>query len=271
MSNYIHGTDPDEQRRLSQLNEELNDRCLREIPVKTGDRVLDVGSGLGQLSRALARAGGPKGHVLGIERSDAQIAEATRQAREAGEEALVEFRRGDAVALPLKADEWGTFDLAHARFVLEHISDPLQVIRQMVRAVRSGGKVVLIDDDHEVLRLWPEPVSFPLLWTAYMRSYDRLGNDPHVGKRAIHMLHEAGAKPARVSQIFFGGCSGMSGFEAWSNNLVHIISQSRETAVKGGLIDAETFDAAIEGIKAWSRRPDAAAFYGVAYSEAVKP
>jgi 16S rRNA A1518/A1519 N6-dimethyltransferase RsmA/KsgA/DIM1 with predicted DNA glycosylase/AP lyase activity len=61
MSSDIHGTDPEEQRRLTRLNEELNDRCLRELPVKPGQRVLDVGSGLGQLTRALARAARAEG------------------------------------------------------------------------------------------------------------------------------------------------------------------------------------------------------------------
>ena len=36
-------------------------------------------------------------------------------------------------------DEWGTFDLVHARFLLEHVSDPLAVVRSMARAVRPGG------------------------------------------------------------------------------------------------------------------------------------
>src|SRR4051794_40839054 len=168
MSNYIHGTDPGEQRRLSQLNDELNGRCLRELPLKPGDRVLDVGSGLGQMARAMARATGAP--VVGVERSPEQLAEARRLAREAGEGALVEFRGGDALALPLADAEWGSFDFAHARFVLEHLARPDEAVRQMVRAVKSGGRVALIDDDHETLRLWPEPPSFPALWHAYARS-----------------------------------------------------------------------------------------------------
>lgn len=269
MSNYIHGTDPDEQRRLSQLNVELNDRCLREIPVKPGQRVLDVGSGLGQMTRVLAKVA-HGGRVLGIERSAEQLAEAQRLAKAAGEEALVEFRQGDALDLPLRADEWGSFDLAHARFVLEHLSEPSKVVQQMVRAVRPSGRVVLLDDDHDTLRLWPEPTSFRELWQAYIRTYDRLGNDPYVGRRMIQMLHQAGAAPARVSQVFFGACAGTPGFEPWTSNLIHILLQARALAVGGGLIDADTFDAAIEGLRAWARRPDAAGFYGMAYAEGVR-
>ncbi|HMB92722.1 MAG TPA: methyltransferase domain-containing protein, partial [Rhodothermales bacterium] len=145
---YIHGAQPEEQQRLSLLNDLLNDACLREMRLTGGERVLDVGSGLAQFSRAMARAAGPEGRVLGIERDAAQRAEASRLAIEAGEGDLVTVREGEANALPLHNEEWGTFDVAHTRFLLEHLREPIRVVRQMVRAVRPGGRVVLTDDDH---------------------------------------------------------------------------------------------------------------------------
>jgi len=78
--------------------------------VPEGARVLDVGSGLAQFTRAIARAAGPSGYVLGIERDDAQRAEALRQARHDGEEHLVDLRQGEAYTLPLSEEEWSTFD-----------------------------------------------------------------------------------------------------------------------------------------------------------------
>ena len=67
---YVHGTDPDEQRRLSALNDLMNERCLAELKVVAGERVLDFGCGLGQLSRAMARHSGVR--VVGIEASERQ-------------------------------------------------------------------------------------------------------------------------------------------------------------------------------------------------------
>src|SRR5262245_31819823 len=166
---YIHGTAAGEQGRLSLLNDLINQAALRELNLRGGERVLDVGSGLAQFTRAMARAVGPAGRVIGIEKSRAQFVEALRQARADGEEHLTELREGDALALPLGDDEWGTFDVAHARFILEHVRDPLGVVRQMVRAVRPGGRVVLADDDHDVLRLWPEPPGLREAWQAYLR------------------------------------------------------------------------------------------------------
>src|SRR5688572_26027438 len=116
-SEYLHGTAPEEQARLSVLNDLLNVGSLRELHLQGGEHILDVGSGIGQLTRAMARVTGVR--VLGVERSAEQIAEAQRQAAQAGEVALAEFRQGDALQLPLRDEEWGTFDVAHTRFVLE--------------------------------------------------------------------------------------------------------------------------------------------------------
>jgi cyclopropane fatty-acyl-phospholipid synthase-like methyltransferase len=73
-SHYIHGTDAAEQRRLSTLNVLLNERCLLVARLNPGDRIIDLGAGLGQFSRAMARATGER--VVGIERSAEQIGEA---------------------------------------------------------------------------------------------------------------------------------------------------------------------------------------------------
>ena len=52
---YLHGSEPEEQRRLSLLNDLLNEGSLRALDLRGDEKILDVGSGLGQLSRAMAR------------------------------------------------------------------------------------------------------------------------------------------------------------------------------------------------------------------------
>ena len=95
MSNqYIHGSRPEEQHRLSGMNTLLNRSCLRELGLAGGEAILDLGSGLGQFSREMAHVAGTSGRVLGIERDPDQLAEARRQARAAGDARLVEWRRG---------------------------------------------------------------------------------------------------------------------------------------------------------------------------------
>ncbi len=265
---YLHGSDPAEQARLARLNDLLNASALRELQLAGGERILDVGSGLGQLTRGMARAGGS---ALGIERDPRQLAEAQRLADVAGEAGLVEFRPGDATNLPLRPEEWGTFDLAHTRFLLEHVTDPLAVVRQMVRAVRPGGRIVLQDDGHDIMRASPEPPGFTKLWTTYLRTYDRVGNDPFVGHRLVGLLAQAGAKPRRNTWLFFGSCAGQSDMMLYVENLIHIIEGVRGPLLALGEFDGPALDAMLSGFREWGQRPDAALWYAVAWAEGIRP
>lgn len=266
---YLHGTAPEEQRRLSALNALMNRRSMAELALAGGERIVDFGAGLGQLARDMARSSGVR--VVGIERSVEQIAEAMRQARAAGEEHLLELRAGDAAEPPLEPGEWGRFDVAHTRFLLEHLRDPLTVVRAMVRAVRPGGRVVLEDDDHDVLRLWPEPPGFGELWRAYMRTYDRLGNDPFIGRRLVSLLVEAGARPTRNTWIFFGACAGEDSFPSFVENLIGVIVTARAGIIATGAIESPAFDGAIAAIRRWGTRPDSAIWFSICWVEGRRP
>lgn len=270
MSSYLHGTSPQEQQRLSLLNDVLlNQACLRELSLRGDERIVDFGAGLGQFSRTMARSV-PHGTVVGIERDPVQLAAALRLAGQHGESGLVDFRSGD-VLRPELGVEAGSFDLAHARFILEHVGDPLTVVRAMVGAVRHGGRVVLADDDHGVMRLWPEPAGFNDLWAAYIRTYDRMGNDPFVGRRLVQLLVQAGAEPVRNHWLFFGGCAGMDTFPVLAANMAGVVRSARTIMLEMALVDEATFDATMDRYDAWARRPDAALWFAVAWAEGLRP
>jgi SAM-dependent methyltransferase len=269
---YVHGTTPAEQARLTRMNAMLNVRSLDALALAGGESVLEVGAGLAHMARGMAHRGAAR--VVGIEKSARQLDEARRQARDEGDQPLLDARRvdlreGDALDLPLADGEWGTFDVAHARFLLEHVTDPLAVVRQMVRAVRPGGRIVLEDDDHDMLRLWPEPGGFETLWRGLIRSYDRLGCDPYVGRRLVALLHEAGAAPARNALLWFGACSGEAddGFETLALNVRVILVEAGIAIRAAGGLDEATFDGAIAAFDGWSRRPDAAIWYAMNWAE----
>ncbi|MEO6260533.1 MAG: methyltransferase domain-containing protein [Thermoanaerobaculia bacterium] len=269
MSNYIHGTSAEEQRRLSLMNDVLlNQACLRELMLRGDEHIIDFGSGLGQFSRTMARAV-PHGQVVGIERDPDQLAGARLLAEQHGEAGQVDFRSGDVLhSEPGHSD---SFDLAHARFLLEHVSDPLAVVRTMVQSVRPGGRIVLADDDHGVMRLWPEPMGFNDLWAAYIRTYDRMGNDPFVGRRLVQLLEQAGARPVRNHWLFFGGCAGMETFPVLAANMAGVVRSARQTMIDMALVEESAFDAIMERYQEWSQRPDAALWFAVAWAEGTRP
>ncbi len=270
-SHYVHGASPDEQERLSLLNSLLNARSLEEMRIQSGASILDVGFGLGQFAALMARAAGPSGRLVGVERDPDQRARAAANIEAEGVADRVDLRAGDAMDLPLAREEWGAFDIAHTRFLLEHVPDPGAVVRQMSRAVRPGGRLVLADDDHETLRLHPALPSFERLWSAYMRSYEISGNDPLVGRRLVYLLHESGVRPIRNTYIFFGSCAGNADFDSYVRNLAEVIATATDHMASHQLLARAEFDAAIDDLHAWSRLPDAAIWYGMCWAEGVRP
>lgn len=270
-SRYLHGTSPDEQQRLALMNDLLNRRCLETLRLRGGERILDLGSGLALFSRAMARAAGPDARVVGIERSPAQMARARRLAREAGEADRVDLRRGNVFDPPLRRDEWGTFDVVHARFVLEHVPDPQAVVRVMTRAARPGGRIVLADDDHDVMRLHPEPAGFRALWRAYIRVFEMIGNDPFVGRRLVQMLVEAGTIPDRNTWVFFGSAAGAPDFDATVGNLSTLLHETRPAIVTRRLLGGPACDRALAALRAFGARPDAALWYALCWAEGIRP
>jgi ubiquinone/menaquinone biosynthesis C-methylase UbiE len=265
---YLHGTAPVEQDRLSLLNDLLNEAALQMMNLKGGERILDVGSGLGQLTRAMARASGKV--VVGVERSPEQIADGKRRAAENHEEVLIDLRQGSAVSLPLTEQEWGAFDVVHTRFLLEHVQDPLAVVRMMVAAARPGGRIILQDDDHEVLRIDPEPEGFYNLWNAYQKTFENVGNDPQIGRRLVQLLQQAGTVPVRNHWLFFGSCSGHPHFSLYVRNLLGVIDTGKNAILSAKLLPLSEYDAAVRAIEEWAKSPGAALWYAVCYAEGTK-
>ena len=269
-THYIHGTSPVEQGRLSLLNSLLNEACLKEMNLHGFEKIIDFGCGLAQFTRLMASNVRSRGKVIGIERDPNQLAEAVRQAHQVDEIGLVELRQGDVSTPPLAKTEWETFDLAHARFLLEHLNDPLAVVQTMVRTLRLGGRIILADDDHQLLQTWPEPPGFSTLWQAYMKSYYLNGTDPRIGCRLVSLIHSAGARPVRNTWIFFGACSGNPNFQAYVENLVGVILTARERILTARMLSQSGFDETLAALRTWSDLPDAALWYGLCWAEGVK-
>jgi ubiquinone/menaquinone biosynthesis C-methylase UbiE len=109
------------------------------LPVREGDRVLDVGCGFGDTAIKLARLVGARGEVVGIDCCDAFL-DYARQDVEAAGLTNVTFMRGDAeIALPD-----AQFDFVFSRFGTMFFANPVTGMRNMRKALKPGGRMVHI-------------------------------------------------------------------------------------------------------------------------------
>lgn len=108
------------------------------LQIKEGHHIVDVGCGLGSAARILAQYVGSSGQVIGVDKSEVMIAEARKRSEESG--LPVAFLKADAHKLPY---ENNLFNGCFCRGVFEIISDPQQVLAEMVRIVQPGGRIIV--------------------------------------------------------------------------------------------------------------------------------
>lgn len=188
-STYYLGSEDPEIARLEQQAEFLGEATrllLTSGGITTGMRVLDLGSGLGHVSRLVADLVGPDGEVVGLD-VDTRMVEA---ARERSSAPRVTFVQGDVLSF---ADD-RAFDAVVGRLILFHLADPVSVLRHHLTGLRPGGRVVILDYDVGAVRSEPpEPVSTRLR-ELMLEAFRRVGADPTIGTRLQGILADAGVQ-----------------------------------------------------------------------------
>lgn len=142
-ANYAIAIGEEDKDRLYVLNEIYTphtEKFLAASQVSKGDRVLEIGCGVGIVSQSLAHIVGDEGQVLATDISEEQLA----IARAIQPEALTNLRFQQLSAYDLDSlDE--KFDVVYVRFLLCHVPNPADIIAQAKGALKQGGKFIIED------------------------------------------------------------------------------------------------------------------------------
>jgi SAM-dependent methyltransferase len=161
-------------------------RVLRMAGLRRGMRVADFGCGVGMVTARLAEWVGPEGHVVGVDVSAAQIAQA--RTRLSGRAKNASFVEASATGAGLPPE---SFDLIYSRFLLIHLADPAQALREMYALLKPGG--ILVCEDGDLTTAGSIPFSslaaFADLWG---RLGAHRGVDYTLGRRLFHLVTAAG-------------------------------------------------------------------------------
>lgn len=220
--------------------------------LREGLRLLDLGSGAGTITADLARLVGP-GNLTALEATE-EAAAITRAelARQALPEADVAV--GDGHQLPF-AD--ATFDAVHAHQVLQHVSDPVQVLTEIRRVLRPGGIASMRDSDYEGFRWYPDSTGLDRWRELYMRAARANGGTPDAGRHLLAWAHRAGftdVSPTASTTLYATPDARAAWGGAWQQRI--LATPLVDQLLEGGWTDQTELEEISGAWREWSRHPD---------------
>ena len=189
-------TDAEQERLIRQaaIIAPYTERLFREAGIGPGQRILDLGSGMGDVAMLVAGLVGPSGVVVGIERNASSIARAKARVAAAGLHNVL-FLNTDVNEIPAEQH----FNAAVGRFILTFLPDPVSVLRSVYRLVEPSGVLVFQEASWIPMLALGDRLS---LWSCVLRSIHetlvRSGANPEMGLALYSIFREIGLPIPRM-------------------------------------------------------------------------
>ena len=225
-----------------------------------GRSLVDIGCGPGTITAEFAERLAP-GRVIGVDAAPDAIAAASEL------ETTAEFMLGDAYALPF---DDASVDIAHTHQTLQHVQDPVAMLREMARVVRPGGVVAAREVDYSATTWFPLLPELDQWLDLYRRVHSGNGGEPDAGRHMTSWAHDAGLNGAQFSatawafstpdeRAWWGG--------AWADRALH--SSFATDALEGGHADERELQAISDAWRAWAA--DDRGWFTMTHTELLAP
>jgi SAM-dependent methyltransferase len=203
-TNYLLGDSKQELERLAaqaRLIEPITRGFLRDAGIGPGMRVLDVGTGVGDVAFLATEFVGAGGEVVGVDRSFAAIATARARAN-ALSLRNVSFTEGDPATMSFDRP----FDAVVGRRFLQFQADPAAMVRTLSGFVRPGGVIVFHELDSAAASSYPPAPTFDRCCKWWIELLRHTGVDHRMGVKLHAAYLAAGlAAPSMRLEAFIGG------------------------------------------------------------------
>jgi ubiquinone/menaquinone biosynthesis C-methylase UbiE len=250
-SGYIHGTNEEEQQRLSKLNNLTNASFIEFVKIKETDHILELGSGLGILAAQISKKLSA-GKLTGIEISSYQIAKCPPETEN------LAFLQGDARELPF---ENNAFDVVYCRYILEHVPDATSVLQEARRVLRPGGSLYIQENAILLLEFYPDCPRFKSVWKAFAQYQSGIGGDAMIGLKLYDLLKRTGFTNLQLSMAPELHYHEAGTLVPWIDNLIGNIRGVRDDLINGRYITLFQYEEAEKELEAFKRNEYASSYF----------
>ncbi len=196
---FIHGTTNDEIARLAAW-----------LEIRSGTRVADIGAGEGEFALALARRVGPSGRVYATELNGERLIDI--------QEAAAEARLANVIVIEGAVSHTNLpeacCDAIFSRFVYHHLTDPAAINRDIFRALRPGGRLLIIDFEPGGIMDW-------------------IGRPETAARHGGHGT----PKGTVVKEVTSAGLQFIRGPEAWRGRTYGVLFQRPGSEARGSAVE----------------------------------
>ncbi len=160
--------------------------------------------------------------------------------------------QSEALILLQDCESENTFDVAIARFVFQHLPEPIAAAQAIWHLLKPGGKLVIIDPDDELYGIVQPPVpELASILEKYGEVQARRGGNRQIGRLLWRILAQAGFLPCALETIAFH--SDELGMEAFRE---HLDPERFVPLVKAGSLSEQTFTKTCLSCEAFLASPE---------------
>lgn len=242
MQKYVHGYSEKESCRLTDQANILADLLHNDSCYPPGDIILEAGCGIGAQTTIIAGMN-PKSRFLSIDISEDSL----NRAKAAIEERRLEnvsIQKADIFDLPFASE---SFDHIILCFVLEHLSSPLDALKNLLHVLKPGGTLTAIEGDHGSFYCYPESREAVQAVECLIKVQSLLGGNALIGRQLYPLLKSAGLKNVSISpRIVYVDSSRQALVDGFSKNtFIAMVEAVKQQALSLKLIEEDTWNKGI--------------------------